>query len=114
MTEYGLPSARDEDGELQPVDHEFEWDGETVTIKLYPPTIADVEEYDNFGEDMDMSEMAEVVNDHLVEPDIDEPSDMTINEALCYVEGIVDYAMNGTSEAVQDALEEGREDVEGN
>jgi hypothetical protein len=108
MSEYGLPETRDKDGELQAVEHTYEWDGEEVTIKLFPPTISEFESYEDLGMKAGADELQDVVDDHLVKPEIPEDEDLTMRELLCYVEGIVDYSNGGTprAAAVQEELEE--------
>lgn len=115
MSEYGLPTPRDSNGNLKPVDHAFEWSGQEITIKLVPPTISQQEAYEELGMDTSAADLAEVLEDHLVEPDPNE-FDFTARELLCYVEGIVDYStgdIDGVAAEVREEIEE-REGAEGN
>jgi hypothetical protein len=117
MTEYGLPSTRDKDGELQPVDHSYQWDGDEVTIKLIPPTISEFEEYESMGEETGSSELRDIIDKHLVKPAIPEDEDLTMRELLCYVEGIVDYSEGSSdeyAEEVQEELEQRQSGAAGN
>lgn len=116
MTEYGLPSVRDKDGELQAVEHEFEWDGDNITIKLLPPTITEQERYEQLGEDADAERLREIIDKHLVKPEIPDDEDLTGRELTCYLEGIVDYSVGGGSALRQEVAEEleRRQDTQGN
>lgn len=114
MPEYGLPDARDSDGNIKEVDHTFEWDGEEVTIRLKPPTVAELQEYEELGEEANTSDLEEVLEDHLVKPELN--GDLMANELLCYVRGIVDYTSGSGNALVQGAREEleERQGEEGN
>ena len=113
MSEWGLPSERDSNGNLRAVEHEYEYQGEDVKIKLYPPTVSQLEEYEELGDDTSATELADIVDQHLVKPDVDDP---TIQELFCFVQGIVDYGAAGGTDFVQDAREEleKRQSDEGN
>jgi hypothetical protein len=116
MSEYGLPSVRDKDGELRPVEHTYEWGGEEVTIKLLPPTISQQERYEELGEDVDVERLREIVDTHLVKPDIPDDESLTSRELFCYLEGIVDYSVgggDGMAAEVQAELEK-RNEAQGN
>lgn len=106
--EYGLPVPRDRDGELQSVEHTYEWQGHEVTIKLVPPTIADLREYEQFGDETETDDLMKVYERHIVEPSV--PTDaVTMRELLCYIEGVIDYGAAGGSDLVaqaQEALDE--------
>lgn len=109
MTGYGLPSA---DG---PQEHTYEWGGQEVTIKLVPPTLDQVEEYQDLGQDADIGEMRDVLRRHIKQP-AKPPGEMTLQEVNCYIAGIMDHAESGGPEVVQEArdyLEENSDD-EGN
>jgi hypothetical protein len=114
MSEYGLPDVRDKDGELQAVDHTYDWNGDEITIKLVPPTISEFEEYQDLGEDASSEELMPAVEDHLVKPEID--GDPTMAELLCYVNGIVDYCTgnSGYAEEVREELDERQDGGRGN
>lgn len=116
MSDYGLPSQRDNEGNLKAVDHEFEYQDQTVAVKLYPPTVSQLEDYEEFGDETGTSELADVVDEHIVKPEIEDRGDLTIRELLCYVEGIVDYGASGGTDFVEEAREEleARQDEEGN
>jgi len=107
MSEYGLPGVRDKDGDLREVEHTYEWDGEEITIKILPPTTAQLERYENFGDDVDADKLRDVVDEHLVKPDIPEDKDLTARELFCYMEGVMDHAQGSTGLA-----EEVREEIE--
>jgi len=100
---YGLPDTRDEDGGRKAVDHTFEWGGQEITIKLLPPTIAQQQEYEELGEEADAEALAEILDEHLVKPDVDDP---TTRELFCYLEGIVDYGVSGGGEVADEVREE--------
>lgn len=106
MTDYGLPNIRDSDGELAAVEHTYEWSGQEVTIKLKPPTISQHEEYEQFGDDVAAEKLVEILDRHLVEPDVGD--DPTARELFCYLEGIVDYGTGGGGMAadVREELEQ--------
>ena len=116
MSEYGLPSVRDKDGELQAVDHTFEWDDDEITIRLLPPTITEQERYEELGEDANAERLREIIDRHLVKPEIPEDEDLTGRELTCYLEGIVDYSVGGGSDLRQQVSEEleRREGAQGN
>jgi hypothetical protein len=116
MSEYGLPDVRDKDGELRATEHTFEWDGDEITIKLVPPTIPQYDEYVNLGEEAGNEELREVLDEHLVKPDIPADAGLTMRELLCYVNGIVDYCQGdaGIAGKAREELEERQEDMEGN
>lgn len=104
MTEYGITKERDSDGNRKPVDHTFEFDGDEITIQLMPPTISEVEEFEEFGDDMPASKLKEIFNRHILKPDVEDP---TITELTAYVQGLVDYANGGTelADAAKEELE---------
>ncbi|WP_459191821.1 hypothetical protein [Halosimplex sp. J119] len=114
MSEYGLPDIRDKDGELQAVEHTYEWNGDDVTIKLIPPTIAEYESYEDLGDEAGAGELQEVVDDHLEKPEI--AGEPTTAELLCYVHGIVDYCNGGGGFAgeVQEELDQRQDAAPGN
>ena len=103
MSEWGLTSERNSDGDRKAVEHEYEYQGEDVKIKLLPPTVSELEEYEELGEDTDTSELAEIVDRHIVKPEVDDP---TIRELLCYVEGIASYGASGGNDFVAEARKE--------
>lgn len=109
---YGLISARDADGEPRTDDHEFEWGDEVVKIKLRPPTLGEIQEYENLGDDVDAGRLADIIGRHIVKPEYDDPMDMTLEELNCYVNGIVSYAEE--SDAYQDELDERAAEGPGN
>lgn len=116
MTEYGLPSQRDSEGQLKGVDHTYEWDDEEVTIQLIPPTISQFEEYEDLGEETGAGELSEIVERHVVKPKISD-TNLTARELLCYVQGIMHYSTGdsgaGLSEDIQEELD-AREGGRGN
>lgn len=91
QTQYGLPDARDESGQLKPADHTFEWQGEEITVRFYPPTATEVSEWEGMGEEMSPDDMADILDDKLIKPDIERP--YSLQELNCYVRAISDYAM---------------------
>lgn len=114
MTEYGLPNRRDSEGNRKAQEHSYEWNGQEITIKIIPPSVAQAEEYEALGDDIAPTEMAEIVNKHVEKPQI-EAEDMGMDELLCYAEGIFDYVQGGDDfEAAVDAELEQRESGEGN
>ena len=106
MSEWGLTSERDSEGRRKAVEHEFRYGGEDIKIKLLPPTVSQLDEYEKFGDDTGPSELADVVDEHIVKPEIEDPGDLTIRELLCYVEGIVDYGASGGNDFVAEARQE--------
>lgn len=115
MSDYGLPTPRDDDGNLKPVEHTYKWSGQDVTIQLVPPTISQQEEYEELGTETSTSDLREILDEHLVKPDPDE-FDFTAREVLCYIEGIVDYStgdLDGVAAEVRDELDE-RQGEQGN
>lgn len=110
MTEYGLPSVRDREGDLQAVDHTFTFDGDEVSIRFTPPTIAEYEDLEEFQQrqDVDPDELENVVRDYLVKPDIPEDQSLTFRETLAYLQGIMDYSTGGAglNEEIVEKLDE--------
>lgn len=104
-SQYGLSGERDEEGNIKTADHTFEWDGQEVTIKLKPPTLSQYEEYEDLGDDASVDEMETIVDRHVIEPDIP-ATDMTLREVQCYIEGIIDYGMNGGGNLADQVREE--------
>lgn len=102
--QYGLTDERDSDGNRKAVEHSYEWDGQDIHIKLIPPTISEIEEYEEFGEEMPASKLRDVIDDHIVKPEVEDP---TMREVMCYIEGIIDYAGEGNelANAAQEELE---------
>lgn len=105
MSEYGLQGLRDEDGELKTQEHTYEWGDQEVTIKLKPPTITQQEEYEELGEDTEAGDLRDIMNQHLVEPQVDE-EDLTMRELMCYLEGIMDYSVGEATGMAGDVQEE--------
>lgn len=106
--EFGIPDLRDPDtGDLKPAVHTYEYDGREIHIQLTPPTVADIQEYRNLGDDVDAEELAEIVDRHIVQPHIDDPSNLTARELTAYAQGILDYSSGGNELAreVNDELE---------
>lgn len=106
MTEYGITKERDSEGNRKPVDHTFEFGGESITIQLIPPTISEVEELEELEEksDVKVSDLMGVYDDFIVKPDVDDP---TMTEANAFAEGILDYVSGGTdlAELAQEEIE---------
>jgi len=115
MTEYGLPTSRDNEGNRKPVDHSYEYDGDDITIKLLPPTISEIEEYENLDDNVNAAQLRDILDTHLVRP---EQEDYTIDELWAYYSGILEYALDGnTSELAAEAeqrLDERADEGEGN
>lgn len=114
---YGLPSPRDDEGNLKPVDHEFEFDGREVRIQLIPPTINQFEEYETLGEEISMEKVRGIIDRHIEKPTVD-AGEITMYELQCYFAGILDYATTGGSselmETVRDELDRRQEEAAGN
>lgn len=108
-TRYGLPSPRDKDGELLPVEHTYDWQGQEVTIKAVPPTVSELDGYENLGFETSFGDLYEIVDKHLLKPELPSQDDTSGRELSCYLQGImnigggdgVDFA-----EAARDALDE--------
>lgn len=104
--EYGLPDPReDDDSGLKGVDHEFEWNGETVSIRLVPPTLNQLQGYQDMGANADVDELKDILERHIVKPEKD-PGDMTMREVNCYIDGILDYSNDGGGDLMQEVREE--------
>jgi len=114
MPDYGLPTQRDAEGNLQAVEHTFEFDDQEVAIKLVPPTFTQLEAYEDMGENVSTDELRTIIDEHLVKPDHN-PGEMTVREVQCYVQGIVDYNADDSdlAQAAQEELAE-RESAPGN
>lgn len=104
--EYGLPDPRDDDGvDADGVEHEFEWNGETVRLVIVPPTLDQIDEYQALGQEADAGELKKMLERHIVKPEKD-PGEMTMREVNCYIEAILDYSNNGGGDQMQAIREE--------
>lgn len=113
MSEYGLPTQRTgDDTTPDPIDHEYEWKGETVKIKLVPPTLGQAKKYENLEEDAGIEDLEEMIDEHIVKPDIP-AADMTMEEINCYTEGIFDHSNDGGGEITAEAQQYLDEHAEG-
>jgi len=110
MTEYGLPSVRDKNGELQAVEHAFTFGGQDITIKLLPPTISEFEEFEEFADkaDVDPDKLEDIVRRHIIKPDIPEDKSLTFREITAYAKGIQDFSAGGSgvTEEIAEQLDE--------
>lgn len=106
-TEYGLPNLRDDEtGDLKPVTHTFTFDGDEVTIKFVPPTLAKTEEYADMGDRLDDETTAEMLSEILIEPDL-EPAEFTQRELIAYPQGLKEWNLGrDLTEALNEALRE--------
>lgn len=113
--EYGLTGLRDRDGELRPVEYTFEFGGETLTIKFHPPTLAEQEELENLDEDEPASEMASILDDYMIKPQIPDDGSWTAREMNAYLTGILQWSMGGTDlgQEIEEEIDE-RTASEGN
>lgn len=104
MSEYGISDERDSEGNRKAVDHTYTYQGREIKIQLLPPTISEVESFEDFGDDMPVSKLRDIFNKHILKPDIEDP---TIKELMAYVHGLVDYGNSGTdlAQAAQEELE---------
>jgi hypothetical protein len=104
--EYGLPNLRDDEtGDLKPVTHTFTFDGDEVTIKFIPPTLAVTEEYAELGDRLDDETTAKMLSDILIEPDL-APDEFTQRELIAYPQGLKEWNLGrDLSEALTEALE---------
>lgn len=105
---YGLPSVRDPDtGNLKPVDHTYQFQGREVRIKARPPTIAEMDEYENMPDEISwVHDFYPIVEKHLVKPELPPPEETTAQEIICYQRGIMGLGYIGGTELGQDALDE--------
>lgn len=114
-TQYGLTDERNSDGSRKAVKHSYEFDGQDITVKLLPPTISEVEEYEQLQEkeEPEASELREIIHRHIKKPEIDDP---TMREVQCYVQAILDYSLGGGNELAEmaEAELEKRDGSEGN
>jgi len=105
MTEYGLPHARDgADDEPAAVEHTFDWADGEVTIELVPPTLEQMKQYQNMGDDVAMDRLEAVVDRHIERPDVP-AAKMTMEEVNCYVQGIMNHANRGGDDFIEEARE---------
>jgi len=108
MADYGLPEVRDPDtGDLQPVDHTFEFDNDEVTIRILPPTLSEQEEYENLGMETGADELRDILEDHLIKPEPPADGEWSMRELMAYLQGILDYSTGGTDQSalVQEEIE---------
>lgn len=115
MTEYGLSTPRDPDtDDPLPVEHKYEWNGEDVVIELVPPTLDQLERYQEMGADVDTEALRDIVDDHIEKPDRPAGS-MTVREINCYIRGILDYGEDGGGDRMDELREElAKRNAEGN
>lgn len=115
-TEYGLAGLRDADGELQTVDHTYQWAGEEVTIRFDPPTLSQQEELESLDDDEPVEEMEGLLDTLMVKPSTPEDGSWTAREMQCYLQGIIAWSLgqeDGLAQEVQDEIDD-RTDAEGN
>lgn len=93
-TQYGLTDERNSDGSRKEVEHTYDFEGQEVTVKLLPPTISEVEEYERLEakDEIDADKLKEIVREHIKKPEINDP---TMREVRCYVQAILDYSHGG-------------------
>lgn len=115
-TEYGLAGFRDKDGNLQPVEHSYSWNGEEITIKFRPPTIAEQEELENLDDDAGASELEAVLDRHMVKPQIPDGGSWTTREMWAYLQGIMQHSIGeaGIGEDLDEAIADRSPGGEGN
>ena len=119
MTDYGISGLRDADGERKVVEHTHQFDGEDVTIKFVPPTIAEVDDLEELLEQEDLSpaDIQQPLNDYLVEPTIPDGEDWTLREFNCYIEAIYSWSLgqaDHTAPAEIEAELDAQPETEGN
>lgn len=113
--QYGLPDVRDPDtGEVADVEYEFEWNGVDVPIVLRPPTLDEQQKYEDMGTDVDVDQLREIVERHIIKPE-SPPDGWTVREVTCYLEGVMRYSTEGGSDLAQAARDElAQRDTPGN
>lgn len=120
--DYGIHDdsiRRDEDGNLLPEDHEFEYLDQTQKIAIHPLTMAEQKEFeDKYAnrEDLEYEEMVEILDQRLAQPKIDDWDDLHPKEFVGFVKGVLDYLTGDSSDEFLDEVEdeiEARQD-EGN
>jgi len=102
MTDYGLTGLRDKDGEIQPVDYTYEWNGQEITIKLRPPTIAEQEEIEQLDDDAPAGELEDLLSRHILKPEIKDS--WTTREMWAYIEGLMRWSMGDDAGDLADEL----------
>lgn len=103
--QYGLPTPRSNDGEREPVEFTFDWNGQSVTIVAIEPTVAELNRYENLGEEASFETLYDIVDDHLVQPEIGSMDDLTGSELICYLTGIKQLGVMGGTDLAQDVNE---------
>lgn len=106
--QWGLRNVRNPDGSRKVQEHNYEFQGEEINIKLIPPTAEQLDEYEGKEEDMSATELAEIVDRHIVKPEIENPGEYTMVELNAYVQGILDFSA-GDEELNQALAERGGE-----
>ena len=106
--EYGLPGFRDSEGNRKPQEHSYQYKDQPVNIRLIPPTVSEIEEYEDMGEDVGREKLQDVFDRHVLKPEVSDVGELTIDELKAYVQGIIDYAQDGNDLAVaaRDELED--------
>lgn len=87
---------RDSDGELTPDPWQvIEWGGEWHKVRYYPVPVGEVEQYRGMGEDVDMSELCDILAEKVHKPDrtADEWADTDPGQFMAVLGGLVENAV---------------------
>lgn len=104
---------RDEDGQLRPLPPEvIEWDGEFHSVRFRPIPIGELEDYQELGEDIAMSELCEILADKVHTPSrtIDEWADTDPEQIMAVMGKLIENALG--EEPDSEFHEEIREELE--
>lgn len=104
--QYGLPTSADET-----VEHTTSYQGTEFTVRLRPPTISEMDEYENPGEELTWSQLYDRADKHLEKPELPPEDETPSTHILAYNQAIQEVGMMGASDFDQDVISEIEERV---
>lgn len=108
--EWGLPGFRDGEGRVNPIEHEFDHQGDTGRILFVPPSLTTIQEWQDLGEEMSVAQMNDIMDEYVLKPSIPDDEEWTGEEAMVFIREIANRTMQGVdadrAQAVAEALEE--------
>lgn len=100
-TRYGLPtSAKDA------VEYTTEFQGEEFTIVARPPTIPEMDEYENLPEDISWEDLYDICDKHLEQPELPPKDEALPRNILAYNMAIREMGTVGATQFDRDVLDE--------
>lgn len=99
--EYSLPTSSS-----QAVDHTITADGEEIPITLRPPTIPEMDEYEDLPEDVSWSDLYNIADKHLIEPELPPEDDALPSTILAINRAIREVGTIGATQFDRDVADE--------